>query len=223
MDREWNLQRLLMIIVPLIVVLVLVGLVLAGGGDDDDTASPANDDATSTAAADEDSTDSGDEDDADDGDDPAASSEDEDEDATGQDAAGQDETETDSGAAAETDTDGGTDTGESDEGEVEEEQVSRACAITFHTPIDDASFSHIVWKWDTPGLENGSEVTLSFVDGPEVTAVVVEGAVSWEQGITSYGDYPFPELAWDDQRSSMSVLIDHTVDEREGLPSETCT
>lgn len=104
-------------------------------------------------------------------------------------------------------------------------EVTKVCAITFHTPIDDSSLSHIVWKYNAPGLDEGTEVTLILADGTRVPTTVVDKVISIEQGISSYGSYAFPEVEWEEDELIISTITPdgaHVVDEGEGLPSETC-
>ena len=104
-------------------------------------------------------------------------------------------------------------------------EITKVCGITFHTPIDDDSLSHIVWKFTAPGFEEGQQLRLRFSDGSEDVAVVVDNVISVEQGISSYGDYAFPEVSWDEADNLESTITPdgtHLVDEKEGLPSETC-
>ncbi len=104
-------------------------------------------------------------------------------------------------------------------------EVTQACAITFHTPIDDSSLSHIVWKYNAPGLDEGTQVTMILSDGTRLPATVVDKVISVEQGISSYGTYAFPEVEWEEDDATTSTITpdgEHVVDDEEGLPSETC-
>ncbi|MEM9520522.1 MAG: hypothetical protein AAGA37_14480 [Actinomycetota bacterium] len=117
--------------------------------------------------------------------------------------------------------------GQDEEGNdiVVELEVAGGCAQTFHEPLDENSFSFIRWTYDAPGLEPGLAVRVSNGDGFEFfTVVTPDYKVVVEQGITSYGDYPFPDLEWNVEEGSVSIapLQNHTVDEREGEASESC-
>ena len=57
------------------------------------------------------------------------------------------------------------------------------------------------------------------------TVVTPDRMIVVEQGITAYGDYPFPDVWWNEADGSSSAVqpfFEHTVDEREGEASETC-
>lgn len=105
-------------------------------------------------------------------------------------------------------------------------EISGGCAQTFHRPLDDNSLSFIRWTYDAPGIEPGQSVKVYNEAGFEhFTVVTPDYKVIVEQGINSYGDYPFPSVEWeadDDVTSTIDPFFEHTVDEREGEPSETC-
>ena len=104
-------------------------------------------------------------------------------------------------------------------------EVTGGCAQTFHEPLDENSFSFIRWAYEAPGIEPGTPVLVSTAGFEHFTVVTPDYRVVVEQGITSYGDYPFPSLEWntgDGSTSSIDVFENHTVDDREGEASETC-
>lgn len=109
---------------------------------------------------------------------------------------------------------------------VVELEISRACATTFHTPLDDNSLSFIRWVYDAPGLEPGTAVEFTTPTGfSHFTKVNDERQLIADQGISSYGDYPFPTAEWqegNDTTTSIEPDGNHTVDDREGDASLTC-
>lgn len=109
---------------------------------------------------------------------------------------------------------------------VVELQITDICAQTFHQALDANSPSFIRWSYGAPGLEPGQTVKVSNDAGFEhFTVVTPDYKIVVEQGINSYGDYPFPTIGWNvDDESSTSIDIDgtHTVDDKEGEASETC-
>lgn len=207
-------RRLIGLIAIAVLVILVVALVLSGGGDDDDAP---------TATADEDAATSDDADlDAEAEDDPA------------EDAQPAEETEAAEEPEPEAEdesTDPEPETvviGQDEDGNdiVVELEVTGGCAQTFHEPLDENSFSFIRWSYEAPGLEPGVPIRVSNDAGFEFfTVVTPDRRIVVEQGITAYGDYPFPTLDWNESDvSSVTIQPDenHTVDEREGEPSETC-
>lgn len=118
--------------------------------------------------------------------------------------------------------------GQDEEGNdiIVELEIAAVCAQTFHEPLDANSFSFIRWTYEAPGLEPGQPIKVFNDAGFEhFTVVTPDYKIVVEQGITSYGDYPFPSIEWNvDADSSSSIFIDdtHTVDDKEGEASETC-
>lgn len=105
-------------------------------------------------------------------------------------------------------------------------EISEACAMTFHQPLDSDSASFIRWVFDAPGLDPGTTVLVTGQgEFSQFTKVLDDRTIIIEQGISSYGDYRFPSVEWEeDENSSSSITAEgsHTVDDREGEPSLTC-
>ena len=105
-------------------------------------------------------------------------------------------------------------------------EVVGACATTHHTPLDDESLSFIRWEFDAPGLAPETAIKVEGSGGfSAFTKVTPDRTIIIEQGISSYGDYPFPSVGWTvDENTNSSIDVDgsHTVDDEEGKPSETC-
>lgn len=119
--------------------------------------------------------------------------------------------------------------GQDENGEdiVVEIEISEACGTTFHHPLDEDSPSFIRWEFKAPGLAPGTTVEVTGKDGfSQFTTVLDDQTIVIEQGISSYGTHPFPEVEWDtgdDTSSSVSVNGSHTVDDEEGEASRTCS
>ena len=103
-------------------------------------------------------------------------------------------------------------------------EISKACATTHHQPLGD-SLSYIRWIFDAPGLDDGTEVTVGTSDGGSLSAVVAGHQILVDQGISSYGSYPFAEVSWteaDGVENTITPDGDHLVDDAEGEASKTC-
>lgn len=109
---------------------------------------------------------------------------------------------------------------------VVEFEITRACATTFHTPLDDTSLSFIRWVYDAPGLEPGTAVEFTTAAGfSHFTKVNDERQLIVDQGISSYGEYAFPAAEWQEGSHTTSSIEpdgNHTVDDREGDASLSC-
>lgn len=98
--------------------------------------------------------------------------------------------------------------------------------MTIHQPLDDNSLSFIRWVYDAPGLAPGTVVEVDNGQGfSQFTKVLDNRTIVVEQGISSYGNYDFPSVEWeedDDVSTTISPDGTHTVDDREFEPSLTC-